>query len=104
MSELAVIATLELEPGTREDLLPILMRHRDRCLQQEPGTLAFEVLVPLGEADRLHLYERYVDRAAFDAHWVGSSLALAKEEAGTRLKGIAGIFCTPAAGEPAGGG
>jgi quinol monooxygenase YgiN len=97
MPELAIIATLELESGTRADLLPVLMRHRARCLRDEPGTLAFEVLVPDKEPDRLMLYERYQDRAALDAHMKGASFALAMQEAGPRLKGMTGIRCAPAA-------
>ena len=96
MDELAIIATLEVEPGTREALLPILLRHRERCLDEEPGTIAFEVLVPRTEPDRIMLYERYTNRAAFDTHWSGTSIAIAKEEAGARLQKITGIFCTPA--------
>lgn len=96
MPELAIIATLELDPGTRPDLLPVLMRHRARCLRDEPGTLAFEVLVPDKEPDRLMLYERYQDRAALDAHMKGASIALAMQEAGPRLKGMTGIRCSPA--------
>jgi len=96
MADLVIIATLELEPSTRDELLPIVLRHRERCLREEPGTLVFEVLVPHKEPDRLMLYERYVDRAAFEAHWNGASLATAKTEAGARLKKINGIFCAPA--------
>lgn len=95
MAELAIIATLELEPGTRADLLPILLRHRERCLRDEPGTLAFDVLVLDKEPDRLMLYERYTDRAAFDAHLKGASFVQATQEAGPRLKGMSGIVCKP---------
>ena len=96
MTELVVIGTVEFEAGARDSMLPILLRHRARCLRDEPGTIAFEVLVPAKESDRVLLYERYADRAAFDAHWNGDSMALAKREAGDQLKGITGIFCTPA--------
>ncbi|HUR90900.1 MAG TPA: antibiotic biosynthesis monooxygenase [Ramlibacter sp.] len=96
MPEVAIIATLEVEPNSRNDLLPLLQRHRERCLRDEPGTLAFEVLVPQEEPDRLMLYERYKDREAFDAHWNGKSLAITKAAAGARLKKISGVFCTPA--------
>jgi quinol monooxygenase YgiN len=96
MVAVAVIATVEFEPGARDELLPALTRHRERCLRDEPGTVAFEVLVPLDEPNRVMLYERYVDRAAFEAHWNGESLAIAKAEASTRLKSINGVFCRPA--------
>ena len=96
MTELVIIGTVEFEPGARDAMLSILLQHRDRCLRDEPGTVAFEVLVPAKEPDRVILYERYADRAAFDAHWNGKSMAVAKREAGSRLKGITGTFCTPA--------
>ena len=96
MARLAIIATIEVDPVARKELIPILQRHRERCLRDEPGTIAFEVLVPDQQQDQLLLYERYVDRGAFDAHWNGASLATAKAEAGAALKKISGIFCTPA--------
>jgi quinol monooxygenase YgiN len=96
MSEVAIIATLEVEPASRDELLPILMRHRERCLRDEPGTVAFEVLVPEKETGQLMLYERYKDRAAFEAHWNGKSMAITRAAAGPRLKKISGMFCTPA--------
>lgn len=96
MPEVAIIATLEIDPASRSDLVNILLRHRERSLRDEPGTVAFEVLVPEKEADRIMLYERYKDRAAFDAHWKGKSLAIAKAAAGPRLKNITGMVCAPA--------
>ena len=96
MPEVAIIATLEVDPAARNDLVNIMLRHRERSLRDEPGTVAFEVLVPEKETDRLMLYERYKDRAALDAHWKGKSLAIAKAAAGPRLKNISGMFCTTA--------
>lgn len=58
MAELAIIATLEDDPAARNELLPIVVHHRERCLREEPGTLAFDVLVPDEEPDRLMLYQR----------------------------------------------
>jgi autoinducer 2-degrading protein len=92
--EVAIIATLEVDPATRNELVPILVRHRERCLRDEPGTIACEVLVPEKETDRVMLYERYKDRAAFDAHWSGKSLSIAKAAAGPRLKKISAMLCT----------
>jgi (4S)-4-hydroxy-5-phosphonooxypentane-2,3-dione isomerase len=46
MADLVIIATIEFEPGLREQAISILKRHQERCLQDEPGTLAFEVLIP----------------------------------------------------------
>ena len=46
MPKLAIIGTLEVAPGRKVEVLPLLMAHRARCLKDEPGTLQFEVLVP----------------------------------------------------------
>lgn len=58
-------------PGRREEVLPLLMAHKARCLKDEPGTLQFEVLVPNDDTTKILLYELYRDAAAFDAHWNG---------------------------------
>ena len=68
MADLAIIATIEVAPGRRDELVPLLLAHRARCLKDEPGTLQFEVLVPRGDDTRVLLYEVYRDDAAFDAH------------------------------------
>jgi quinol monooxygenase YgiN len=96
MPEVALITTVEVEPACRDDLLPILLRHRERCLRNGPGTIAFEVLVPEKETDRVLFYERYRDRAAYDAHGNSKSLAIVTAAAGARLKRISGMFCTAA--------
>ncbi len=36
--------------------------------RSEPGCQRFDVLEPVGQPDRIVLYEIYDDRAAFDAH------------------------------------
>jgi hypothetical protein len=49
----------EVAPGRRQQLLPLLMAHRARCLKHEPGTLQFEVLAPREDDTRALLYEVY---------------------------------------------
>ena len=46
MPKLAIVATIEVAPERRDQLLPLLMAHRGRCLKDEPGTLQFDVLAP----------------------------------------------------------
>jgi (4S)-4-hydroxy-5-phosphonooxypentane-2,3-dione isomerase len=46
MPKLAIIATIEIAPGRRDELLPLLQAHRARCLKDEPGTVQFDVLLP----------------------------------------------------------
>ena len=56
MPKLAIVATIEVAPGRRDQLLPLLMAHRARCLKDEPGTLQFEVLAPREDDTKVLLY------------------------------------------------
>ena len=94
MAKLAIIGTIEVAPGRREELLPLMLAHRERCLHDEPGTLAFEVLVPNDDEAKLLLYELYKDAAAFDDHWNGASLARVRAEAAGMIVKITGTRCT----------
>lgn len=78
MSRFAVIATYEIAADRIELFLPLLRAHRDRCLSEEPGTLAFEILRP---ETNLMLYEVYASEAAFQAHRDGPLVARFREEA-----------------------
>jgi autoinducer 2-degrading protein len=93
MAKLAIIGTIEVAPGRRDQVLPLLMAHRRRCLEDEPGTLAFEVLVPNDDASKILLYELYEDAAAFQAHWNGPSTTRVREEAGSMIVKIYGTQC-----------
>lgn len=95
MSKLAVIGTIVMQPGTRPEVLRALLAHRERCLQGEPGTLAFEVLVPQDDETKLLLYELYADRASFTAHIKGKSMSQAQAEVGSKITSLTGIQCTP---------
>jgi (4S)-4-hydroxy-5-phosphonooxypentane-2,3-dione isomerase len=81
MPKLAIIGTIEVTPGRRAQVLPLLMAHRARCLKDEPGiTLQFEVLAPYEDDTKLLLYEVYRDDAAFELHRNGASIAQFREE------------------------
>jgi quinol monooxygenase YgiN len=95
MSKVAVIATIEVEPGTRIEVAEIMRRHRERCLRDEPGTLIFELMVPRDDENKLMVYEAYESQAAFDAHWTGASLAICRQEAGSRMKIVGGTWGVP---------
>jgi hypothetical protein len=47
MGKLALVATIKTVPGKRDEYLKHLKAHAQRCLATEPGTLKFEILVPL---------------------------------------------------------
>jgi quinol monooxygenase YgiN len=73
MGKLAIVATIKTVPGKREEYLKHLKAHAQRCLATEPGTLKFDVLVPLDEADTVMLYEVYASPDAVEARWNGPS-------------------------------
>ena len=87
-SKLAVIGTIEVAPGRRDEILRLLIAHRARCLKDEPGiVLQFDVLAPLEDDTKVLLYEVYQDDAAFDVHRTGPSIAQwRKESAGMIVK------------------
>jgi len=88
----AVIGTIEVKPGTREEVLRAMLAHRERSLRDEPGTLQFEVLVPNDDANKILLFELYVDTQAFEAHFYrGESIAQMKKEVGHLMASGTGI-------------
>ena len=81
MPKLAIIVTIEVAPARRDQLLPLLMAHRARCLKDEPGiTLQFEVLAPYDDDAKVFSYEVYRDDAAFEVHRNGRSIAQFRED------------------------
>ena len=94
MSKLAIIGTIEVASGRREQVLPLLMAHRARCLKDELGTLQFEVLLPNDDNTKVLLYEVYQDAAAFEPHWNGPSVARLREEAAGMIVKISGTKCS----------
>jgi quinol monooxygenase YgiN len=93
MPRLAIIGTLEVAPGRKDEVIPLLMAYRARCLKDEPGTLQFEVLVPLEHDTKVLLYEVYRDDAAFNVHWSGTSVARLREEAAGMIVKVSGTRC-----------
>ena len=96
MPKLALIATIEVAAGRRDQLLPLLRAHGARSLKDEPGTLQFDVLVPRDDETKLFLYEVYRDDAAFEAHRNAASIARFREEAAGMFGSIHATRCTPA--------
>ena len=93
MPKLAIIGTLEVAPGRKDEVLPLLIAHGARCLKDEPGTLQFEVLVPREDDTKVLLYEVYRDDAAFNVHWKGTSVARLREEAAGMIVKVYGTRC-----------
>ena len=80
MPKLALIGTIEVALGRKNQLVAALMAHRARCLKDEPGTVQMEVLAPRDDDTKVLVYEVYRDDAAFDVHRNGPSLARWREE------------------------
>lgn len=102
MSNLAIFATIEVQPGTRDAALKVLLEHRMRCMRDEPGTIRFDVLIPddmpvlpglpqpAANPNAIMLFEVYADRQAFAAHWNGPSMAMARES-GVKFVSMSGV-------------
>src|SRR5215813_12048302 len=72
--KVAIIVTIEVAPGRRDEYLRLQVEHRARCLKDEPGTLAYEVLRPQDDDNKVMVYELYADDDALYAHSVGPSI------------------------------
>jgi (4S)-4-hydroxy-5-phosphonooxypentane-2,3-dione isomerase len=77
-----------------DELLLLMMGHRERCLQNEPGTLQFEVLRLHDDQGKLVFYEVYTDEAAFKAHWEGPFVACARAETKDMILTLKGTRCS----------
>lgn len=93
MSKLAIIGTMKLVPGTREEFVRHLAQHRLRCLAGEPDTHVFEILLPKDDPDTVLLYEVYTDQAGFDAHLSGASIEIMRRDTPGMLLSLTGIKC-----------
>ena len=93
MAKFANVVTIEVAPGRRDQVVTSLAAHKAR-VENEPGTLQFEVLLPQDDDTKVFSFEMYRDADAFEAHLNGPSLAqLRKEIAGTAMK-LHGVRCT----------
>ena len=95
MAKLALVGTIEIAPGRKDQLVAALMAHRTRCLKDEPGTLHMEVLAPRDEDTKLLLYEVYRDDTAFDVHRNGPSFARWREDTAGTIAKFSVTRCTP---------
>ena len=95
MAKLAIVATIKTVPGKRDEYLKHLKAHGERCLATEPGTLKFEILLPLeeAEADTIMLYEVYASPESFQAHWTGASTQQAIQDAAGLRVSLSGVRC-----------
>ena len=90
MPNYATVNTIEVALARKDQLLPLLLAHKARCLK---GTLQFEILLPKDDDTIVLLYEVYRDDAAFEVHRNGPSFAQWREEAAGMVVKLYGTRC-----------
>jgi autoinducer 2-degrading protein len=93
MSKLAIVATIKTVAGKRDEYMASLKAHGERCLATEPGTLQFDILVPLEDPDTIMLYEVYASAEAFQTHWNGTSMQQMKQDTAGLQTSLKGVRC-----------
>ena len=68
MSAVVLLVELKMEEGRRGDFVARAQRHRELVLANEPACQRFDIVVPDGADDVVHLYEVYDDQEAVDHH------------------------------------
>ncbi len=89
MSQFVLFITINLEPGTQADFMPIIEENAAASLRDEPGCSQFDVWLPHdGSEDVAYLYEVYDDDAAFAAHQATSHYKTFKETTGAMVNNM----------------
>jgi quinol monooxygenase YgiN len=68
LSPYTILVTFDIEPGKLDEFCRLVSINARASLEREAGCEVFDVLLAPGQPDRVILYERYRDRAAFDEH------------------------------------
>ena len=68
MSGYAIIVDFRLKAGTQSAFRDLIDANAISSVKHERGCRRFDVVEPIGERDRVVLYEIYDDEAAFEAH------------------------------------
>lgn len=76
----ALLVQIDILPEHRDAFIAAMSGHARRARENEPGTVRFDVITDEKEPNRAYFYEVYSDKAAFDAHAKGESLAVYREE------------------------
>lgn len=101
MPNLALVVTIDVAPGRKDQLVSLLMAHRARCLKDETGiTLHFEVLVPYDDDAKVISYEVYRDDAALELHRNGRSIAQFRQDTGGMIANLHVTKCALLATQP----
>jgi len=68
MNDYVIIVDFTLLPGAKPAFRRLIDANAIASVEDEPGCRRFDVIEPVGEEDRILLYEIYDDEAAFEAH------------------------------------
>ena len=63
-----IIAPIQIKDGHKDEFIEALLEDARGSVNDEPGCLRFDVIQDSSDANRVWLYEVYVDEAAFQAH------------------------------------
>ncbi|MET3844077.1 antibiotic biosynthesis monooxygenase family protein [Bradyrhizobium sp. OAE829] len=74
MARIAIAATLKAVPGKRDELILQCRELAPLFIEQEPGTLRLELLLPPDDPETLVLWEVYESADALAAHQSGELL------------------------------
>jgi quinol monooxygenase YgiN len=68
LAALGILVEFVLKPQAAEKFRALVLVNAAQSLRDEPGCRQFDVTSPIGESNRIVLYEIYDDAAAFDKH------------------------------------
>ncbi len=101
MADVAVIAKITAQDGTRADLAAALQGALDAA-ENEPGTIAYVLLEDAVDANVLWMYEVYTDQAALDSHMASEAFKALGPAIRPFLAGRPELtFCKPIGGKGA---
>ena len=63
-----IVAPIQIKEGHSESFIEAMLEDAKGSVNNEPGCLRFDVIQDGADANRIWLYEVYVDEAAFKAH------------------------------------
>ncbi len=75
-----LLVQIDVKPEHRDPFVAAAGEHARRARRNEPGTIRFDVIADGSDPNRLYYYEAYLDKAAFDAHATGESIATFRAE------------------------
>ena len=64
----SLVVTIQIKPEHRDAFIKAMLDDARGSVENEPGCLRFDVVQDLDDANRIHLYEVYLDEEALAAH------------------------------------